>query len=98
MSTQNKITPGPWRVDTDPNGKPHFWIKGGGGFVIARVPRGCEGEAKAIAALPELLHACELALQEYESTGCEHDPDTNPDPKHCACCAVQAAIAKAGVL
>lgn len=51
-------------------------------------------DARLIAAAPELLAACKLALEDYAQMGCSHDPD-KPDPDRCACCAVQYAIARA---
>lgn len=54
MSTH---TPGPWSARIDPHGKPHYWIKTPGGFVIARVSGHGESDAALIAAAPEMLEA-----------------------------------------
>lgn len=41
-------TPGKWIVREDPNGKPFYWIKRLGGFVIARVSGRGKGDADRI--------------------------------------------------
>ena len=60
MSEQH--TPGPWVFRPDPNGKPHYWVKRDGGFVICRVSGHGEADARLIAAAPELLAALESLL------------------------------------
>lgn len=88
-------TPGPWKEFEDATG--HDIIENDGNHVarIEKTNQKSLEHARLIAAAPDLLAACQLALTEYESTGCEHDPASNPDPQHCACCAIQSAITKA---
>ena len=71
----SKHTPGPWEIDggTNPKGDKYIWKKGEyyGGHAIATVhediQEGAEGNARLVAAAPELLAACKYAKKYIES-------------------------------
>lgn len=85
-------TPGPWDYrEAYDNGEPcGYVVQKGPAFAIADVPQG-EDDARLIAAAPDLLAACERALQHIE----EYDESSRGGDYREATRTLRAAIAKA---
>jgi hypothetical protein len=93
-----KPTPGPWTIK-EPGyvraGEPNFYV----GYIYSNELHSRisleEGKAnqRLIAAAPDLLEACKMALERLVQLGAEDEPETlGPCP---ACKAIRTAITKA---
>ena len=92
--SDTKHTSGPWRL----GGPYRLTVETGVGDVVAMIsvyPHGRDANAALIAAAPDLIAACEMALAEImaltgdDACGCNHTPPL------CCACTLRAAIEKA---
>lgn len=89
-------TPGPWETSVNDEGQWDVCAEGGGDMVadLSDCPENAEGNARLIAAAPDLLAALKglraAALSEYVSCDCPNASICRPSIK-----AADAAIAKA---
>ncbi len=78
--TQNAHTPGPWKVDPDPEGEPHGieLHSAHGYFALVEgedrtgpdpTPETVDAGARLIASAPELLEAARLVLSGWDKVG-----------------------------
>ncbi len=62
--SNKKHTPGPWVLTPDPNG---WTLESNGASVTAKPFDSSDNDARLIAAAPDLLAACKLALANFEA-------------------------------